>query len=566
MNSLSEVRARVFPLLIILLASALLPEVRAEKVWTNVVSGYWQDGTNWTGHTPPDITSFIRITNDNTKIVTIDDSTPATSLTTQMLTLSAPPGATNTLLIKNVGTNNPVTFQTGLELDDGAALRITNSALLLQLTNDHVNIDGIMTLDSGYIDFGDMTVTARVGRVTSGVLAVHGGSVSAGTITVGGLANSTGTVTMDGGQLLVSSLMSIGRNATTVGTFFLLGGQLSVPNDDTRVGDEGSGVMVVSNATASLTNLEVGHDPLSAGTLTLQQGGIIQVQTDVPIGRFGMATGLVQVAGGQLFSRNSTIYVGRGGTGQLTISNGLMQAARVLVCADTTNSLGGSGMMSTFGGIALITSNLSIGSVSYSTGQVAIAGGTVTVTNTQASAVTSVPSGTLDLSGGVLFTDNLQVTNPAGQFVFSGGTLDSKNTQVANGSPFVIGDGSTPATFHLRGGTHSFANGLVISSNATLEGCGTIIGTVINHGIISTNCGGNTVPPATLSFVSRVGSTNTISVQSVTGANYTLEFKDSLSQTNWTQVVPPSAGNGGELLLQDSSAQGAARLYRVLSF
>jgi len=306
---------------------------------------------------------------------------------------------------------------------------------------------------------------------------------------------------------------------------------------------------------------------LSSGTLTLRQGGIVQVQTDVPIGRFGQATGVVQVAGGQLFCTNGAIYVGRGGTGQITISNGLMQAARVLVCADTTNSLGGFGMLTVFRGMALVTSNLSVGSVSYSTGQVFVAGGTVVVTNSQASAVTSVPSGTFDLRSGALFTDNLQLTNAAGQFTFSGGTLDSKNTQVANGSAFVIGDGMTLATFHMRGGTHSFANGLVISSNATLEGCGTIIGTIINHGIISTNCsGGTTIPPTTVSFISRVGWTNTLSVQSAAGANYALEFKDFLNETNWTRVLPASPGTGGELLLRDSSAQGAARFYRVTSF
>src|SRR5262249_16837200 len=78
------------------------PFARAEKIWPNTVRGFWSDGTNWTGHTPPDITSFIRITNDNSKTVMIDALTPATELTVQMLTLSAPPEATNTLLLSNL--------------------------------------------------------------------------------------------------------------------------------------------------------------------------------------------------------------------------------------------------------------------------------------------------------------------------------------------------------------------------------------------------------------------------------------------------------------------------------
>ena len=142
---------------------------RAEKIWTNNASGLWSDGLNWSGHTPPDITSFIEITNDNTKTITVDVSATAASLTVQKLTLGAPPGATNTLLLSEVGTNNPLTFQTGLEMVDGADLRITNSAVVMQLTNDHVNIDGNLTLDGGFIFFGYSTLIARVGRVTCGV-------------------------------------------------------------------------------------------------------------------------------------------------------------------------------------------------------------------------------------------------------------------------------------------------------------------------------------------------------------------------------------------------------------
>ena len=39
----------------------------------------------------------------------------------------------------------------------------------------------------------------------------------------------------------------------------------------------------------------------------------------------------------------------------------------------------------------------------------------------------------------------------------------------------------------MPGGTYVFADGLVISSNAKLTGCGTIIGTIVNNGTIATN-------------------------------------------------------------------------------
>jgi hypothetical protein len=543
------------------LCLVLTPATHAEKVWTNTVSGFWRDGTNWTGHAPPDITSFIQITNDLSKTVAIDALTPASELTVQMLTLNAPPGATNMLLLSDLTTNNPLIFQTGLELEDGAAVVITNSALAVQLTNDHVNLDGSLTLDSGLIDFGDQSVTTRVGRATSGVLTINSGLMSAGTMTVGGLTNSTGTVFVNGGTLDVAGLLSVGRNPGTLGTFYLLGGQLNVLNDDTRVGESGVGYLTMSNATAVLTNLQVGHDPASAGTLTLGNGAVIQSLSDVSIARFGGATGLVECAGGQLAANG--LFVGRGGAGELDVSAGNIQAADLLVCADTTNSIGGSGILSITGGNLLIASNFWIGSAGYSTGQVFMSSGSLVVTNSVSNAFFGVPSGSLVMTSGAITADRLLLTNTVGQFIFNGGTIDTKSTTVANGAAFVVGDGINPATLHLSGGIHSFANGLVISTNATLSGCGTIIGSIVNHGTIATNCG-SVISAPKITFQARSGTTNSISVGSSTGLNYTLQFKNSLLDATWTPILPAIAGNGAVIILQDINVTVPMRFYRVL--
>src|SRR5258708_28161160 len=96
------------------------PLAHGEKVWTNSLSGLWQDRTNWLNADLPQMDSFVRITNDTTKTVTINSLTPTTNLTVQMLTLSAPPGTTNTLLLTDVGVTNPLVFQFGLDLENGA--------------------------------------------------------------------------------------------------------------------------------------------------------------------------------------------------------------------------------------------------------------------------------------------------------------------------------------------------------------------------------------------------------------------------------------------------------------
>ena len=470
------------------------PKALAEKIWTNDVSGLWSNGQNWSGHSPPDINSFIRITNDNSKVITIDANTASTNLTVQKLTLSAPPGATNTLLLSGLGAANPLVFQTGLEMLDGAAIRVTNSTLQTLLTNDHINIDGMLTLDSGLIDFGDITVTARVGRVTSGALTINGGSVSAGVITVGGLTNSSGLLGLNGGLLQVASFLSVGRSLGTTGLMSVAGGQLLVTNNDTRVGDEGTGQMILSNATATLNNLQVGRNGL--GTVYLQAGGSALVLNDSVIGRFSSGTGVVYIAGGQITSPGQKLYVGRGGSGQLNLSGGGIELASMLVAADTTNSIGASGIALLSGGSLILHSNLVVGSFPYSTGQVYITGSLVAVTNPAFSGSVNVSSGSLNLGGGVLLVNSLIATNSSGLILFAGGTLSSGATTINNGSPFVVGDGIAPAEFRLNGGTHTFANGLVISSNATLTGCGTVLGAILNHGTISTNCGTSPVAPA----------------------------------------------------------------------
>jgi hypothetical protein len=59
-----------------------------------------------------------------------------------------------------------------------------------------------------------------------------------------------------------------------------------------------------------------------------------------------------------------------------------------------------------------------------------------------------------------------------------------------------VGDGVRAATLELLGGTHLFANGLVISSNATLTGCGAVVGTITSFGTVATNCGSSVTSPS----------------------------------------------------------------------
>jgi hypothetical protein len=70
---------------------------------------------------------------------------------------------------------------------------------------------------------------------------------------------------------------------------------------------------------------------------------------------------------------------------------------------------------------------------------------------------------------------------------FTGGTLTTSNTTYNTGSTLTIGDGAggNDTVLKLAGGTHTFNNGLIVSSDATLTGNGTLAGDVAVSGILA---------------------------------------------------------------------------------
>src|SRR5439155_1368668 len=247
-----------------------------------------------------------------------------------------------------------------------------------------------------------------------------------------------------------------------------------------RVGRGAVGTLEIESGKMDVGILEVGDLTGAQGTVTIA-GGTLNVSSLLGIGNSTMATGVVSVAGGQIIvPTNSTIWVGREGVGQMNVSGGQVRALGLLVGLNATNST--TSTISLAGGEITISSNLVVGSPSVSTSQVLIAGANLSVTNNSKFGNLIVSSGTLTLSSGILSVDNLIVTNASGQFVFGGGTLNTSGTVISSGLPFVVGDGTNPSTLHLVGGSHSFASGLIISSNSSLTGCRPSLGDVGNKG------------------------------------------------------------------------------------
>jgi T5SS/PEP-CTERM-associated repeat protein len=161
--------------------------------------------------------------------------------------------------------------------------------------------------------------------------------------------------------------------------------------------------------------------------------------------------------------------------------------------------------------------SLQIGSYSpYATGTLTVEGGVFAATNQTANGLTWIRRGGVIINSGTALFDIVAVTNGSWCVLkFNGGFIDAKATIVSNSLQFAVGDGNHSATFHLSGGTHNFANGIAISTNALLTGCGTIVGTVVNRGRIAISC-----PGGALSFGGALTNDGTIIAHDVA----TLDF------------------------------------------
>jgi hypothetical protein len=67
----------------------------------------------------------------------------------------------------------------------------------------------------------------------------------------------------------------------------------------------------------------------------------------------------------------------------------------------------------------------------------------------------------------------------------------------------------------------------------------------------------------TISNIVNNGTNVAISLPSLTGLNYTLEYTDTLSNPVWTPIAPAVPGTGGVIVLQDPSPSPTSRYYRV---
>lgn len=516
------------------MVAGLVAGSRADTAWVNPASGLWRQAPNWSAGVPTFSSSLALITNSNTKTVTVDALTPLANLEVDRLLISAPAGQINTLLLDNLSAVGDFKIIGLGAVNRGGAIIVRNSTLFVDgLNGGAMDLNaGELTLESGAVTLGEFG-RFRVGIGGVGTLNVQAGLFTAGAdfIVGAGLSGGEGTVNLTGGELRIANGLVIADDPANLGTLLVNGGKLVSTNDlvVTRIGDDGTGALNLQSGAIEFWDVSVGRSAGSSGTWTIS-GGTAQTK-DVSVGRFPGASGVLNITGGSLLLPDDSLLIGREGSGHVNISGGLVESFDVLIATNTASTGG-----LTISDGTLRTEELVIGAAS---------GGSATVT----------------LNGGTIEVNSLTAASSSGAIQFNGGTIVSAGTTIANGQPFVVGDGVRPAVFRLDGGTHTFQNGLVISANASVVGCGEIVGAVQNNGTLNTNCD---VTRPTLINSRRAANDFSFQFQSQTGVNYTVEYKVTLDDPEWIRLGT-YPGSGGLVTVTDPVA-GATRFYRVVIY
>jgi len=591
-----------------LLALALLPSsmtaaVPSTNSWTWGGSGFWHHATNWSLGVPSTNTSHVQIIVPGlAKTIIVDTNTPLTNLTINALRVnSSTSSRSNWLVLSNLNAVGPFTVLGGMSLSGPGSvpgrLIVTNSTLVVNgAAGSGLNVsNGFVVLQSDAQLLCTNGAQIKIGLGASGTLTIPSNTsvrVANSNFTAGINPGGVGTVTLSGGTLDVGWTFTIGEDAGSTGHVVVASGLLRSVNTNANaeIGQSGGGQLTLSNGVCQFDDISVGRHEGARGTFRIYDG--VCVASDLSVGRFTNSVGYFSMTGGRLLL-DGHLYVGREGTGTVSVTGGYVEAYELAIAC--TNTASGTATFS--GGTSVFSATLCIGSIG-STGNLTIAGGTFVCTNAASTGMVDVVSGTLNITGGNVVFDSVIATNSAARITLNGGSVTADDFFVSNGVPLIIGNGTNPVTLRLDKGTNVFVNGLVVSSNATLVACGTIVGNVVNNGtvvidqpgtlifagavtnnrtMVQSNGGqidfrgvlanNGTIAPRNV-FQNRItkivqtGSTVDVFFGTRSGLTYTLQFKDSLGDVVW-QSLGSLSGDSTVRSLQDAGATGAQRIYRI---
>lgn len=478
-------------------------------------------------HTFPDDVDILLVSPGGQKVMLMSDAGGGTDITGNVLTFDDFAAGTlpDTTAIPFFGTYRPTDFEPGEAMPGPAPAgpysvtlssfngSSANGTWRLYVNDDRnpdsgsisdgwslqITTDGGPAPDRGYFEFNGGTLITRGAVISNGAPFIVGRSgaipaiwdvragasnhVITGDVQVGNNTSFNQLLVTNGGMLR-GSFGILGVNSTSSNNVALLMGSGSVWSNanDLSVGRSGPGnQLVVSNGgvltatSGSLGELAASSNNVAVITglgsrWTLRSGPLVVgvtgggnrlvVSNQGSVFDFGSALGLSPDSG-----NNEVLVTGAGHWSTEGLAIGYSGSANRLVLTD--------------GGRVFSASDVSIGQETSSTNnRVVVDGGSLRVLRSGIG-VLDVRRGTNVLNAGLIEADVLRMTNGTrSKFEFNGGTLSVKSSRVSIGPPLIVGNGVSPATFLLASnGTHDFSGtlGLIVSSNATLTGNGSLV-------------------------------------------------------------------------------------------
>ena len=402
----------------------------------------------------------------------------------QQLTIGANNGSSNNLLlIDGYGAGALVTnvglFQIGgVGAGGGNTVIVTNGGVLVYgsagLDNNGVGYGGssntlAIAMGGKVYARGALTYVGEYAPAFSNVMSVRDpGSLfdaGGGKITIGAYNTSarSNLVVIDNYAVVSNCSVNVGGDVSAT-AYYPIWNRLVITNGARLYGVSGANNAIGGYANGSFNsatiysnsiwNVTFGSLIVGQGTnnsLAIQDGGLVTNASSVYVGYWSGGArynNLVITNGGKLYSTAVS------GIGYPNLSGPIYGQSSNTVAVTGPNSLWDLG-----------GANLTIG---Y------IAAGSAT-----GNVLTIDQGGTVDNIGTLTVNINSNLVNLAG------GTLGLTAAIYSNGLSFTVGDGAQSATLKTLGGTNNFSSGLLINTNATLTGIGTVNGGLV--GVTLTN-------------------------------------------------------------------------------
>jgi hypothetical protein len=452
-------------------AGVALTPPPTRNIWTNPASGNWQD-LSWSLGVRPTTNHDVMITNANSKAVGIFPGIPATyasNMVVSNLTIAAPAGSVNTLLLNYSGTAIPLTVLGTCTVGSNGILNIQYGSVIASGagygSDDRCHIMGTVLQTGGFWSVPNGTMTLDFGNVN-----INGDCNFLNSDMYDGVFNQSG------GQATFGYLRIY--RATYNLTNGVVQGAINVSGHFNQYGGT-----VLSPATPV---------EMDFGTYTLFNGTL---HGDIGVGASQQSFGFFQQVNGLVEAGSIAIGTFRG-SGNYSLTNGTVHAGELSLLGGNFNQYGGIctvtntldvfGLYDDYGPSQFPQYLLSAGSLSCSNIMVSNFGGFTQTggTNTVTSYLLTDRSG-YSLQGGTLSTANLFVRRSgtvSGAFIIdssfsqSSGLCTIANT-LSNLDQLTLTGGTLGAKDILTAGTMTIAGNLpapVINNSGTFTLSGSL--------------------------------------------------------------------------------------------